>query len=378
MIFIDYLFLKISGYIIKNYLLMTNLESFSGWSLNEGLFFSDFKWVSAPKNLTSTQKSSIEGKMSIFGSDIIDTVNFSYTSRYWESLKKRLGENKIQFKYGNSSSIPKQWIYWGEKVIYSDQRPLLSKNSSGQKVIAYYPLSYNGAVLDKFWVIAIWKGEDGKKYLREMTLKDFLTKSTKDIIDKDFLSTSAVKTDIAKQNKINKKDYWTLITIIACENFPDQKQGMADVAQSIYNRYHVSGKPYGKTISEIILAKSQYEPVTKGLKKGADWKNINDKTKAISVYMKTIGVDIKNATKAIESAISAQSNKTYMDNARSHVKTRTEFLANPPSAYSAVSPVERPEKNKNNSFFWNYAGKKTYYAKNDFSAKPIPPEVKSV
>jgi hypothetical protein len=149
---------------------MLNLEKFSNWNLNEGLFFSDFKWVSAPKNITSSQKSSLEGKMSIFGSDIIDTVNFSYTSRYWESLKKRLGENKIQFKYGNSSAIPKQWIYWSEKVIYSDQRPLLSKNSSGQKVIAYYPLSYNGSVLDKFWVIAIWKGEDGKKYLREMTL----------------------------------------------------------------------------------------------------------------------------------------------------------------------------------------------------------------
>lgn len=356
---------------------MVNLENFSGWNLNEGLFFSEFKWVSSPKNLTGLQKSSMEGKLSVFGSDILDNLNFPYTSRYWESLKKRLTENKIVFKYGNSSPIPKQWIYWSEKVIYSDERSLLSRNSQNQKVIAYYPLAYNGAVLDKFWVIAIWKDGQGKKYLKEMTLKDFLTKSTKDIIEKDFLSSSVVKSDVSAQNKINKKDYWTLITIMACENFLDQKQGMADVAQSIYNRYHVEGKPYGKTISEIILAKSQYEPVTKGLKKGADWKNINDKNKSISVYMKTMGVDIKTATKAIESAISAQSNKTYRENAKSHVKTRTEFLASPPSSSSAVSPVERPDKSKNNSFFWNYAGKNKYYAKKDFSAKPIPSEVKT-
>jgi hypothetical protein len=356
---------------------MVNLENFLRWNLNEGSLFSDFKWVSAPKGLTWIQKLGIEGKMSAFGSDFFESVNFSYTSRYWESLKKRLIENKIKVKYGDSAVIPKQWIYWGEKVIYSDQRPLLSKNVEKQKVVAYYPVAYNGAALDKFWVVAVWKNTDGKKYLKEMTLKDFLSRSTKEIIDKDFLSASSVKTDVSQQNKINKKDYWTLITIIACENYTDQTQGMADVAQSIYNRYHVSGKPYGKTISEIILAKGQYEPVSKGTKKGADWRNITDKAKAISVYSKTKGLDIKNATKAIEAAIYAQSLKDHIDKAKTHVKTRTEFLASSPTSSSSASPVERVVKDKNNSFFWNYAGKKNYYAKNDFTAKPMPPEVKT-
>jgi len=356
---------------------MVNLENFSRWNLNEGSLFSDFKWVSAPKGLTWTQKSGIEGKISSSSMDFSEKVNFSYTSRYWEALKKRLAENKITTKYGNSSGIPNQWIYGGEKIIYSDQRPLISKNAAKQKVVAYYPLAYDGSALDKFRVVAVWKNTEGKKYLKEMTLKDFLSRSTKDIIDKDFLAASSVKTDVSQQNKINKKDYWTLITIIACENYTDQTQGMADVAQSIYNRYHVSGKPYGKTISEIILTKGQYEPVSKGTKKGADWRNITDKNKAISVYSKTKGVDVKNATKAIEAAISAQSGKDHIDKAKTHVKTRTEFLASSPTSSSAASPVERIVKDKNNSFFWNYAGKKNYYAKNDFTAKPMPPEVKT-
>ena len=357
---------------------MINLENFSGWNLNEGSFFSDFKWVSAPKGLTSMQKLGIEGKMSTFGIDFLESVNFSYTSRYWEALKKRLGENKITFKYGSSSGIPNQWIYWGEKVIYSDQRPLLSRNAAKQKVVAYYPLAYNGAALDKFWVVAVWKNAEGKKYLKEMTLKDFLTRSTKDIIDKDFLGTSSVKADASQQNKTNRKDYWTLITIMACENFPDQLQGMADVAQSIYNRYHVNGKPYGKTISDIILSKGQYEPVSRGTKKGADWRNITDRNKAISVYSKTKGVDVKSATKAIVAAMSAQSGKDYIDKAKTHVKTRTEFLASSPTGSSAASPVERLSKDRHNSFFWNYAGKTTYYAKKDFIPKSIPSEVKTV
>ena len=356
---------------------MVNLENFSRWNLNEGSLFSNFKWVSAPKGLTLIQKSGIEGKISSSGLVFSEDSNFSYTIRYWDGLKTRLTQNSIKFKYGNSSIVPLQWIYWGEKVIYSDQRPLLSKNVEKQKVVAYYPVAYNGAALDKFWVVAVWKNTDGKKYLKEMTLKDFLSRSTKEIIDKDFLAASSVKTDVSQQNKINKKDYWTLITIIACENYTDQTQGMADVAQSIYNRYHVSGKPYGKTISEIILAKGQYEPVSKGTKKGADWKNITDKAKAISVYSKTKGVDVKNATKAIEAAVYAQSGKDHIDKAKTHVKTRTEFLASSPTSSSAASPVERVVIGKNNSFFWNYAGKKNYYAKNDFTAKPIPPEVKT-
>ena len=161
---------------------MVNLENFSRWNLNEGSLFSNFKWVSAPKGLTLIQKSGIEGKISSSGLVFSEDSNFSYTIRYWDGLKTRLTQNSIGFKYGNSSIVPLQWIYWGEKVIYSDQRPLLSKNVEKQKVVAYYPVAYNGAALDKFWVVAFWRNPSGKLYLREMTLKDFLTKTTKSII----------------------------------------------------------------------------------------------------------------------------------------------------------------------------------------------------
>lgn len=353
---------------------MINLNGFYEWGINEGSYFT--KWASTPSNITASQKKDIEVKIeasSSVGMDILKNFNPSYNSRYWEALKKRLGENKITFKYGNTSAIPSQWIYWSEKVIYSDKRPLLSRNNSTkEEVLAYFPIAYNGVVLDKFWVIAVWENQSGVKVLKEMSLKTFLTKTTKDLIDTYFKGYSPPVT-----NKSNSKDYWTLITIMACENFPDQSQGMADVAQSIYNRYYVNGKPYGKTISDIILAKGQYEPVSKGLKKGADWKNITDKSKAIRVYMKTKKADSSSATKAINNAILAQSGKSYVSQAKDHVKTRTEFLASSPKSASAVSPVERSDKKKHNSFFWNYAGKNQYYAKKDFIAKPVPSEVKS-
>lgn len=173
----------------------------------------------------------------------------------------------------------------------------------------------------------------------------------------------------------NKSDYWTLITIIACENYPEEKQAMSDTAQSIYNRYSVPGQPYGKTIKDIILSSGQYSPVSEGKAKGAKWGSIQNIENAIEVYRITKGVTKEKAKKAIDNAVLAQKNVTYGSNAGKHVKSRTEFLANPPSSGGAVKPVERPEKEKNNSFFWNYAGKKNFYAKNDFSPKSKPKSV---
>jgi hypothetical protein len=180
----------------------------------------------------------------------------------------------------------------------------------------------------------------------------------------------------AKANpNFSKEDYWTLITIIACENYSTEKQGMSDTAQSIYNRFNVPGKPYGKTIKEIILSKNQYEPVTRGKAKGAKWDNIQSMKDAINVYSKTKGVDVKKATEAIVTATQAQKDSTLSSNAGRHVQSRTEFLASPPSSGGAVKPVERPAKEKHNSFFWNYAGKKNFYAKKDLSPKSKPQSV---
>jgi hypothetical protein len=178
---------------------------------------------------------------------------------------------------------------------------------------------------------------------------------------------------VTKSNKL--KDYWTLITIMACENYPDQSQGMADVAQSIYNRFNVSQQPYGKTISEIILSKNQYEPVTIGRSKGANWDSILSKEDAIQVYLKTKESDTAQAKSAIELAVSAQKDISLIKNAKKHVGSRTEFLSELPKSSKAIGVVEREPKTKHNSFFWNYAGKINYYDKKIFTATSKPSSV---
>ena len=201
---------------------------------------------------------------------------------------------------------------------------------------------------------------------------------------KNFISGGAKKAaaikkqNVAKKVPIDNSEYWTLITIIACENFSDNKQGMSDTAQSIYNRLAVPKQPYGKTIKQIILAKNQYEPVSIGKKKGADWNNINSKDKAITGYMKTKGVDRAKASTAINNAIQAQKDLKLAKEAGKHVQSRTEFLANKPKGGGAVSPVERVSPKTNNAFFWNYAGKSNFYAKKDLTPKGKPGNVNLV
>ena len=176
---------------------MKNLRNFRDWSINESNS-GYYEWVKSPTNITPTQKKDIEAKAYLFqlAGGFSDTGNFSYMPPlYWNTLKTKLTQNSIGFKYGNSSAVPLQWIYWGEKVIYSDKRSLLSRNSVNEKVLAYYPLPYNGAALDKFWVVAFWRNPSGKLYLREMTLKDFLTKTTKSIIT-DYMTIPKKETNV--------------------------------------------------------------------------------------------------------------------------------------------------------------------------------------
>lgn len=182
--------------------------------------------------------------------------------------------------------------------------------------------------------------------------------------------------ELTVSGKANPQSYWTLITIIACENFPDNKQGMADVAQSIYNRFNVTGQPYGKSIHEIILSKGQYEPVTLGKTKGAAWGAITNKDHAIEVYMKTKAVDKTTATSAINNAIAAQKDPAMVLNAQKFIGSRTEFLASTPTSKSAVGAIERAPAGTNNTFFWNYAGKTHYYDEKLLKATAKPDTVK--
>jgi hypothetical protein len=169
------------------------------------------------------------------------------------------------------------------------------------------------------------------------------------------------------------KDYWTLITVMACENFTENSQGMADTAQSIYNRVNTPGQPYGKTVRDVILSKNQYEPVTIGKKKGAKWDTINSRAQAEEVYKITKGFTADQAKKAIETAVQAQMNTTLGDAAGKWVGSRTEFLASKPTSTKAVGAKER--STKDNAFFWNYAGKSEYYDKGKKTATAKPDTV---
>ena len=183
--------------------------------------------------------------------------------------------------------------------------------------------------------------------------------------------------DLSDEDKLHpnfkNKDYWTLITVMACENFMDNSQGMADTAQSIYNRVNTPGQPYGKTVRDVVLSKNQYEPVTIGKKKGAKWDTINSRAQAEEVYRITKGFTADQAKKAIETAVQAQMNTTLGDAAGKWVGSRTEFLASKPTSAKAVGAKER--STKDNAFFWNYAGKSEYYDKGKKTATSKPDTV---
>ena len=183
--------------------------------------------------------------------------------------------------------------------------------------------------------------------------------------------------DLSDEDKLHpnfkNKDYWTLITVMACENFTDNSQGMADTAQSIYNRVNTPGQPYGKTVRDVVLSKNQYEPVTIGKKKGAKWDTINSRAQAEEVYRITKGFTADQAKKAIETAVQAQMNTTLGDAAGKWVGSRTEFLASKPTSTKAVGAKER--STKDNAFFWNYAGKSEYYDKGKKTATSKPDTV---
>lgn len=153
-------------------------------------------------------------------------------------------------------------------------------------------------------------------------------------------------------------DYWALIAVIAAENYVNNVQGMADVAQSIYNRFNVLGQGYGKTIKGIIVRSGQYEPT---FKNRADWLAINSKETAIIAYQNSKNVSRQQAEQAINNAVIAQKAPNLREEAKQFVGSRTEFLAAQPNSSEATGMVERSPAGINNVFYWRYAGKTYYY-----------------
>ena len=168
----------------------------------------------------------------------------------------------------------------------------------------------------------------------------------------------------------SQADLWSLIAISAAENFVNNPQGMADVAQSIYNRLNAGG--YGRSIKSIITAAGQYEPT---FKNPGDWNAIKDKATAIKAYQNAKRVSLAAATAAIETSEKALTNPVYKNAAKIFIGSRTEFLASRPNSLEAVGIVERNPSNLNNSFFWNYNGKTQFYSKRRLAAFPPPPNL---
>jgi len=232
-------------------------------------------------------------------------------------------------------------------------------------------------------IIWQYQAKDGEKYWHRVENKSSLNNLNSQYqnnlksqgsakLKKEPLSGSMVETN---------SDYWTLITIMACENYMTKqysgaKQAMADVAQAIYNRYNTPGQPYGKTIKDIVLASGQFQPVRDGLAKGAKWKSINSKEDAIEVYKKTKGRTQEQAETQIQDAIDAQKSSSLRSKASKHVGSRTEFLAAAPSSKSAVGIAEREPAGFNNCFYWRYAGKIHFYNKDNIGATGVPDSVK--
>lgn len=177
----------------------------------------------------------------------------------------------------------------------------------------------------------------------------------------------AISTDLP--NTTNP-DLWTLVAICAAENFRDNPQGMADVAQSIYNRLAAGG--YGSSLKSIITSPNQYEPT---FKNPGDWNAIVDAKTAIVAYKNSRGVKLNAATQVIESAYNAITNEGLRAKAKSHVGSRTEFLAANPTSSEAIGVVVRTPDRKNNNFYWRYRGKDVFYNKGIVDARPTPPGI---
>lgn len=168
-------------------------------------------------------------------------------------------------------------------------------------------------------------------------------------------------------------DYWKLVTICAGENYLDNPQGMADVAQSIYNR--LNSGVYQKSLTDVIMAKGQYEPTKRTYN---DWLAIDSKETAINAFIKTKNVTNDVATKYIDTSISAINNTVLTTEAARFVGSRTEFLLSNPTDLNAVSAISREPKATNNTFFWNYNGKTFYYNNNNLAATNQPSIISNI
>ena len=168
-------------------------------------------------------------------------------------------------------------------------------------------------------------------------------------------------------------DFWTLAAVAALED--GRAQGVADVAQSVYNR--LADGSYGKSIHEILTRDNQYQVAFidpkassgPGAKIADIWKSINDADSAAAAmvyYYEKRGQTVtkEQAKQKAEAAADAIKNASLQKNAAEFVQGRTDFRANDPDG------VQRPEGG--NSFTWTDGKKGNTGTPWSLTAAPVP------
>jgi len=159
-----------------------------------------------------------------------------------------------------------------------------------------------------------------------------------------------------------ESEWWALVAVCAAENYPHHGQGMADTAQSIYNR-KTSGYFEGSIFKN--LTSGNYAVTEHNIK---DWKNIIDIDTAIHAYSNFKGAIVLKARQHIISCDKALKNDEYKKEAARFVGSRTDFLSGKPTSIHALGVIERMPESKNNAFFWRYEGKNYFYKKGIYEA----------
>lgn len=148
-------------------------------------------------------------------------------------------------------------------------------------------------------------------------------------------------------------DFWTLVAVASRED--GDPQGRADVAQSIYNRL-ASGAYAGKTIRELILAKTQFQPTWDYPNKGKygtpnpEWYNITDAKSAAKATGMSEG--------AMNSVANQLMNPTLQKNAAEFVGGRTDFTGYSKSQSERQGQILRKSGDNYFGWDWNYRGTK--------------------
>ena len=166
-------------------------------------------------------------------------------------------------------------------------------------------------------------------------------------------------------------DFWILSLISHYESL--NPQGAADVAQSIYNRMGYSGR----TARQEILAKGQYEPVTKFGGYSA-WNKVVDRETAIAHIKKYPGNG--TSVSGLDKVTSALTNKSIQQSASKFIGNRPDFRS---QEYERKYKDMTHDITRNGQTFgFNrgsaYIGKSTSAASvPDFGTKTTPPVAKS-